>query len=111
MARFGAIVIAIRIANCKFKMIFQPASCLEKLLEGLLRRSGGFGQKFPEGGLDFLEVALVWKSPYGILPKQTSKKFASEPPEILRSPSRSGRFERGFKPQQFARFVNFESAI
>ena len=51
---------------------------------------GGFGRKFPEGGLDFLEVALVWKFPDGILPKQTSKKFASEPPKLLRSPSRSG---------------------
>ena len=48
------------------------------------------GRKFPEGGPDFLEVALVWKFPDGILPKQTSKKFASEPPKLLRSPSRSG---------------------
>ena len=45
--------------------------------------SGGFGRKFPEGGLDFLEVALVWKFPHGILPKQTSKKFDSEPPKLL----------------------------
>ena len=51
---------------------------------------GGFGGKFPEGGLNFLEVALVWKFPYGNLPKQSSKKFASEPPKLLRSPSRSG---------------------
>ena len=50
---------------------------------------GGFGRKFPEGGLNFLEVALVWKFPYGNLPKQSSKKFASEPPKLLRSPSRS----------------------
>ena len=51
---------------------------------------GGFGRKFPEGGPDFLEVALVWKFPDWILPKQTSKKFASEPPKLPRSPSRSG---------------------
>ena len=29
--------------------------------EGLLGSSGGFGRNFPEGGLGFLEVALVWK--------------------------------------------------
>ena len=40
------------------KTIFQPASRLEKLLEGLLG-SSGFERKFPEGGLDFLEVAAV----------------------------------------------------
>ena len=39
-------------------------------------------------GPDFLEVALVWNFSYRILPRQTSKKFASEPPKILRSPSR-----------------------
>ena len=40
-------------------------------------------------GLDFLEVALVWKLfPHGILPKQTSKKFDSEPPKLLRSHSK-----------------------
>ena len=55
---------------------------------------GGFGRKFPEGGPDFLEVALVWKFPYGVLPKQTSKKFASEPPKLLRSPSRSGSMQK-----------------
>ena len=71
------------------KTIFQPASRLEKLVEGLLESLGGFERKFPEGGLDFLEVALVWKFPHGILPKQTSKKFASEPPRLLRSLSRS----------------------
>ena len=38
--------------------------------------------EFPEGGLDFLEVAVVWKFPYRIPPKQTSKKFASEPPNF-----------------------------
>ena len=54
----------------------------------------GFGRKFPEGGLDFLEVALVWKFPDGSLPKQTSKKFALEPPKLLRSPSRSGSMEK-----------------
>ena len=32
----------------------------------------------------------MWKIPYGNLPKQSSKKFASEPPKLLRSPSRSG---------------------
>ena len=48
--------------------------------EGLLGSSGGFARKFPEGGLDFLELALVWKFQDGSLPKQTSKKFASEPP-------------------------------
>ena len=57
---------------------------------GISRKFGGFGRKCPEGGLNFLEVALVWKFPDGILPKQTSKKFASEPPKLLRSPSRSG---------------------
>ena len=50
-------------------------------MEGLLGSSGGFGRKFPEGGLNFLEVVLVWKFPYGNLPKQSSKKFASEPPQ------------------------------
>ena len=76
------------------KTIFQPASRLEKLMEGLLGSSGGFGRKFPEGGLNFLEVALVWKFPYGNLPKQSSKKFASEPPKLLRSPSRSGSMRK-----------------
>ena len=55
---------------------------------------GGFARKFPEGGLDFLEVAWVWKFPRGILPKQTSKKFTSEPPKLLRSPSRSGSMQK-----------------
>ena len=55
-----------------FKTIFQPALWLEKLLDGLLGSLGGFERKFPEGGLDFLEVALVWKYPHGTLPKQTS---------------------------------------
>ena len=41
------------------------------------------------GSLDFLEVALMWKFPCGILPKQTSKKFASEPPKLLRSDFKS----------------------
>ena len=65
-------------------------------MEGLLGSSGGFGRKFPEGDLNFLEVgvALVWKFPYGNLPKQSSKKFASEPPELLRSPSRSGSMRK-----------------
>ena len=40
--------------------------------------------------VDFLEVALVWKFPYGNHPKQSSKKFASEPSKLLRSPFRSG---------------------
>ena len=79
-----------------FKTNFQPASWLEKLREELLGSSGGFGRKFPEGGLDFLEVALVWKFPDGSLPKQASKKFASEPPKLLRSPSRSGSIR--FRP-------------
>ena len=65
----------------KVKTIFQTASWLEKLWEGLLGSSVGFGRKFPEGGVDFLEVALVWKFPDGSPPKQTSKKFASEPPK------------------------------
>ena len=47
-------------------------------LEGLLGSSGGFGRKFPEGGPDFLQGALLWKFPDGILPEQTSKKFASD---------------------------------
>ena len=55
---------------------------------------GGFGRKFPEGGLDFLEVALVREFPYGVLPRQTSKKFASEPPKLLKSPSRSGSMRK-----------------
>ena len=76
------------------KTVLQPASRLEKLMEGLLGSSGGFGRKFPEGGLNFLEVALVWKFPYGNLPKQSSKKFASEPPKLLRSPSRSGSMRK-----------------
>ena len=61
---------------CHSKTIFQPASQLEKLLEWLLGSWGGggrFGRKLPEGGQDFLEVALVWKFPHGILPKQTFK--------------------------------------
>ena len=77
-----------------FKTIFQPASRLEKFMEGLLRSSGGLGQKFPEGGLNFLVVGLVWKFPYGNLPKQSSKKFASEPPKLLRSPSRIGSMRK-----------------
>ena len=76
------------------KTIFQPASRLEKLMEGLLGSSGGFGRKFSEGDLNFLEVALVWKFPYGNLPKQSFKKFASEPPKLLRSPSRSGSMQK-----------------
>ena len=49
----------------KFKTMFQPASRLEKLMEGLLGSLGGFGRKFPEGDLNFLEVALdQWKFPY-----------------------------------------------
>ena len=75
----------------KSKTIFRPASSLEPPLEGLLGSWGGFGQKFPEGGLNFLEVALVFKIfPCGNHPKQSSKKFASEPPKLLRSPFRSG---------------------
>ena len=71
-------------------IIIRPASWLEPFLEGLLGSPGGFGRKFPEGGLNFLEGALVWKFPYRNLPKQSSKMFASEPPKLLRSPSRSG---------------------
>ena len=41
------------------KTVLQPASRLEKLMEGLLGSSGGFGRKFPEGGLNFSEVASV----------------------------------------------------
>ena len=63
-------------------------------MEGLLGSSGEFGQKFPEGGLNFLEVALVGKFPYGNLPKQSSKKFASELPKLLKSPSRSGSMRK-----------------
>ena len=76
------------------KTIFRPASSLEPFLEWLLGSSGGFGRKFPEGGLNFLEAALVWKFPYGNHPKQSSKKFASEPPKLLRSPFRSGPMRR-----------------
>ena len=53
---------------------------------GTSRKFGGVRAEVPEGGLNFLEVALVWKFPYGNLPKQSSKKFAPEPPELLRSP-------------------------
>ena len=67
------------------KTIFQPAFRLEKLLEGLLGSSGGFGRKFAEGSQDFLEVALVWKLPYGLLLKQTSKNFASVPPQTSKT--------------------------
>ena len=57
----------------QIKIIFQPASCLEKLLVRLLGSSeGDLGGSFQEGGLDFLEVALVWKFPYGILWKQVN---------------------------------------
>ena len=52
-----------------YKTIFRLASRLEKLLDGLLGVLGGFWRKFPEGGLDFLEVALVWKFPHRFLPK------------------------------------------
>ena len=52
---------SLRFLGSAIRMIFQPASWLEKLLEGLLRSLGGFGRKFPEGGPDFLEVASVWK--------------------------------------------------
>ena len=55
---------------------------------------GGFGRKFPERGPVFLEVALVWKFPYGIPAKQTSKNFASEPRKLLRSLSRSGSMRK-----------------
>ena len=40
--------------------------------------------------IDFLEVALVLKFPDGILPKQTSKKFASEPPKPLKKSHQMG---------------------
>ena len=68
---------------------YLPASLVPGKAPGGTSRKfgGGFGRNFPEGGPDFLEVALVWKFPYGIFPKQTSKKFASEPPKLLRSPS------------------------
>ena len=36
----------------------------------------------------------MWIFPYGILLKQTSKKFASEPPKLLRSPSRSSSMRK-----------------
>ena len=42
----------------EFRTIFRPASRLEKLLEGLLGSSGGFGWKFPEGGADLLRSYL-----------------------------------------------------
>ena len=34
-------------------------------MEGLLGSSGRFGQKLQEGGLDFLDLPVVWKVPYG----------------------------------------------
>ena len=55
-------------------------------MEGLLGSLEGIQCKILDGGLDFLDAALAWRFPYGTLPKQTSKKFASD----LRSPSRSG---------------------
>ena len=71
-----------------------PASLVTGRAPGGTSRKFGFERMFPEGGLDFLEVALVWKFPYGSLSKQTSKKFASEPPQLLRSPSRSGSMRK-----------------
>ena len=59
------------------------------MTEGLLRSFGGFEGSLPEGAPNFLEVALVWEFPHGILPKQNSEKFASEAPKLLRSPLRS----------------------
>ena len=72
------------------KTIFRPASSLEPLLEGLLGSSGGGRAEVSGRGPKLLKVAFVWKFPYGNLPKQSSKKFASEPPKLLRSPFRSG---------------------
>ena len=37
----------------------------------------------------------VWKFPRGILPKQTSTKFGSQTPKLLRNPSRIRSFEKG----------------
>ena len=51
---------------------------LVRLLAGLLGSLGGsLGGSFPEGGLDFLEVASVWKFPYGILPKHLEVCFGT----------------------------------
>ena len=55
---------------------------------------GGVGRKFPEGGTDFLEVALVWKFPYGILSKQTSKRFASETTQTSKKSLQSGSMRK-----------------
>ena len=60
------------------KTIFQPACDWKSSWRDFSEFRGGSGGNF-EGGLDFLEVALVWKYPHGTLPKQTSKKFASDP--------------------------------
>ena len=70
------------------KTIFPPANWMEKLLQGRLGSLGVVRRKFPEGGLDFLEVALVWTYPHGILPKQTST------PKLQTSPSRSGSMQK-----------------
>ena len=53
---------------------------------------GSCSEKFPEGGLNFLEVALVWIFPYGKFLKQSSKKFASEPPPQTSKKSPQKRF-------------------
>ena len=54
---------------------------------------GGSGRSFRKRGPKLLRSCLVWKFPYGNLPKQSSKKFASEPPK-LRSLSRSGSMRK-----------------
>ena len=65
------------------------------------RQIGGreFGRKFPKGGLDFLEVALVWTFPYEMLPKQTLGVII-QGPFWGQNKALSSQFEDTFKPPQ-----------
>ena len=87
-----------KIADIRLSLIYSdnlPGSLpTGKASRGTSRSLGGFQREFLEGVLDFSEVALVWKFSHRILPKQTSKRFASEPPKLLRSPSRSGSMRK-----------------
>ena len=50
---------------------------------------GGFEGDFQKLPPNFSEVAFMWKSPDAMHFRATSQKFPSEPPELLRSCSRS----------------------
>ena len=76
-----------------------------KLLFSNLSFPGGGGEirqsssqpcdwKVSRRGPRLLRSCLCAEIPHGILPRQTSKKFASEPPKLLRSPSRSGSMRK-----------------